>query len=69
MKKVKPKLTRKPKKRNPAVGIKNDINKLIEVLEDLKVTLSEPNSPFYTEDLQDASFGIEVLSTEIRKKI
>jgi hypothetical protein len=65
MKKVKPKI----KKRNPAVGIKNDINKLIEILEDLKITLSKPTSPFYNEDLKDASFGIEVLSTEIRKKI
>jgi len=62
------KITKK-RKRNPALGIKNDINRLIEVLEDLKITLSKPNSPFYSEDLQDASFGIEVLSTEIRKKI
>jgi hypothetical protein len=59
----------KKRKRNPALGINSDINKLIEVLEDLKVTLSKPKSPFYKEDLQDADFGIQVLATEIRKKL
>ena len=63
------KAIKKKTRKNPALGVRTDINKLIGILEDLKVTLSQPSSPFYDDDLKDAKFGIKVMSTEIGKKL
>lgn len=61
------KLTKKPRK-NPS-GLEISINKLIDILEDLKVTISDPKSPFYKQDLSEANSGIRTLALKILEKI
>jgi hypothetical protein len=66
MKKVKPKL----KKRNPGSQVLSAINKLIELLEDTKMTLAMgKSSQFYELDLADAKEGIKTLATDVLIKL
>ena len=62
MKKVKPKL----KKRNPGSQVLSAIDKLIELLEDTKMTLEMgKSSRLYELDLAVAKAGIKTIATDV----
>jgi hypothetical protein len=69
MKIKKKKIKIKVKRKNPMLGVISDINKLISLLEDTKIALSDKNSKFYEDDILESKVGIKTLSKEILLKL